>query len=184
MFRSADADPQPLPSPTADGLRLTRRQLLKLGLLGAGALATGGALADMATAEGLLDGGKSVSRTTGAVRRAVPSNCAYCLSRCSIVGFTENAKLVKVEGNPRDPNSRGRLCARGQAGINRLYDPDRLPFPLERAGRRGEGKWTRLSWEQAYDVLEERLLAVQASEPGSAVVHTGLEGPGLMARRF
>lgn len=165
-------------------LRLTRRQLLKLGVVGAGMAASGMVAANAALADDLIRGGRSVSRTTGAVRRAVPSTCAHCSAHCGILGFVEEDRLVKIEGNPRDPNSRGRICARGHAGINRLYDPDRVLFPMQRAGGRGEGKWVRLSWEQAYDTLEERLRELQVRSPESLVLHTGLEGSSLLARRF
>ena len=96
----------------------------------------------------------------------------------------EEDRLVKIEGNPRDPNSRGRLCARGHAGINRLYDPDRVLFPMARAGQRGEGKWTRVTWEEAYDTLQEKLRALQARDPESLLFHAGAEASSLMTHRF
>jgi thiosulfate reductase / polysulfide reductase chain A len=164
--------------------RFTRRQLLKLGIMGAGATAFGGLASQAAMAQDLIRGGVSPSRTTGRSRLAVPSTCGLCTARCGILGFVEEDRLVKIEGNPRDPNSRGRLCARGQAGVNRMYDPDRVMFPMERAGRRGENQWVRLSWEQAYDKLEARLLDLQARDPEGLVLHTGLEGGGMLARRF
>jgi thiosulfate reductase / polysulfide reductase chain A len=164
--------------------RLTRRQLLKLGIVGAGVTAVGGLASQAAMAEDLLRGGVSPSRTTGARRLAVPTTCGLCTARCGILGFLEEDRLVKIEGNPRDPNSRGRLCARGQAGVNRLYDPDRILFPMERAGRRGENQWVRITWEQAYDKLEARLLELQSQDPEGLVLHTGMEGAGMLARRF
>lgn len=164
--------------------RLTRRQLLKLGIMGAGMVAAERLAGPGALAEELIRGGRSVSRTTGSSRRAVPSSCAHCGARCGILGFVEDNRLVKIEGNPRDPNSRGRLCARGHAGINRLYDPDRLLFPMKRVGRRGEGKWAQLPWEEAYDLLEQRLRDLQARKPESLVFHTGGEASSLLAHRF
>ena len=50
-----------------------------------------------------------------------------------------------------DPNSRGKLCARGQAALNHQYHPERLLYPLKRVGPRGGGKWRRITWEEAYD---------------------------------
>ena len=164
--------------------RLTRRQFLKLGALSAGIVASGVAASRSALAGDLIQGGQSVSRTTGHLRPALASSCALCGARCGILGFIEEGRLVKIEGNPRDPNSRGRLCARGHAGINRLYDPDRVLFPMERQGRRGEGKWKRISWEEAYQKLEERLTAVQGKDPEALALHSGAEGVPLLARRF
>jgi len=60
-------------------------------------------------------------------------------------------RVYKIDGNPKDPKSRGRLCARGQAGVSFLYDPDRLKQPMIRAGERGEGKFKNVSWEEALD---------------------------------
>jgi anaerobic selenocysteine-containing dehydrogenase len=84
-----------------------------------------------------------------------------CYARCGIIGYVGYGRLVKIGGNPSHPNSRGRLCAKGQAGINLLYDPDRLLFPFKRVGKRGEGRWQRISWEDAYQEIASRLRKVQ-----------------------
>jgi len=97
-----------------------------------------------------LERGKSVSRTTGRVQKAVPSVCMMCPASCGILGYLEYGKVVKIGGNPIDPNSRGRLCAKGIAGLNHLYNPDRLLYPLRRIGKRGEGRWKRISWDEAF----------------------------------
>lgn len=163
---------------------LSRREFLKLGAVAAAGVASTAAVSQGVFAEELIRGGRSVSRTTGALRQAVATNCAFCTARCGILGFVEEGKLVKIEGNPRDPNGRGRLCARGHAGINRLYDPDRLLYPLIKEGKRGEGKWVRLSWDQAYQVLEERLTEAHGRAPESLILHKGVEASSLLAGRF
>ena len=108
-------------------------------------------------AQELAPGGKDVSRTTGKFRQPVASTCMQCYARCGIIGYVAYGRLEKIGGNPKHPNSQGRLCAKGQAGLNLLYDPDRLLFPLKRAGKRGEGKWQKISWEEAYKELAGRL---------------------------
>ena len=60
----------------------------------------------------------------------VPGMCQLCSAVCGIVGYVKNGRVIKLEGNPNDPNSRGHLCARGQAGLNHLYHPERLLYPL------------------------------------------------------
>src|SRR3990170_1645473 len=127
--------------------KITRRRLLQAGA-GAGALALAEA------------GGRSVSRTTGGARRAVPSTCLMCPARCGILGMVEEGSLVKIEGNPQHPHNQGGLCARGLAGTNQVYNPDRLPYPLRRQGPRGQGRWQRISWEEALEELTGRLRAV------------------------
>ena len=60
--------------------------------------------------------------------------------------------ITKIEGNPHSPNNRGMVCAKAQAGMNQVYDPDRLLYPLLRVGKRGEGKWKRISRNKALDL--------------------------------
>jgi thiosulfate reductase / polysulfide reductase chain A len=90
---------------------------------------------------------------TGAKRVGVASTCMQCIAACGIIGYRENGRIVKIEGNPHCPNNRGMICAKGQAGMNQVYDPDRLLYPLVRTGRRGEGKWKRVSMNKALDLL-------------------------------
>jgi thiosulfate reductase/polysulfide reductase chain A len=87
----------------------------------------------------------------------VATNCEMCFWRCGALAEVKNGKVVRVEGNPEHPLTHGRLCARGNAGIDLLYDPDRLKYPLLRTGARGEGKFQRITWEQALDYLAARL---------------------------
>jgi anaerobic selenocysteine-containing dehydrogenase len=68
-----------------------------------------------------------------------------------------NGKLVKVEGDPDHPWNQGRICARCLAMTQYVYHPDRLTRPLKRVGERGEGKWQEISWEEAFDLIEQRL---------------------------
>jgi anaerobic selenocysteine-containing dehydrogenase len=85
-----------------------------------------------------------------------------CSASCGILGYLEYGKVTKIGGNPLDPNSRGRLCAKGIAGLNHLYHPDRVLFPLKRTGRRGEGHWKQISWEEAFKEVTRRLQVIQA----------------------
>lgn len=103
----------------------------------------------------------------------VPGMCQLCSTVCGIIGYVKDGRILKVDGNPRDPNSRGRLCARGQAALNHQYHPERLLHPLRRVGARGQGRWRRISWEQAYAELAERLSACRAEDPGQFAFHQG-----------
>lgn len=136
---------------------ISRRDFLKWGVAAGSFLTAGQQLLRLLPAEELAQGGKEVSRTTGKFRQPVVSTCMQCYARCGIIGYVGYGRLVKIGGNPKHPNSRGRLCAKGQAGINVLYDADRILFPLKRAGKRGEGKWQQISWEQAYQEMASRL---------------------------
>ena len=64
---------------------------------------------------------------------------------------------MTLGGNPNHPNNRGRMCAKGHAGLNLLYDPDRILHPMKRVGERGSGKWEKISWDQALDEIAVRM---------------------------
>ncbi len=83
----------------------------------------------------------------------VPTTCFNCESACGLLAYVDRETLTvrKFEGNPEHPGSRGRNCAKGPATINQVTDPDRILYPLRRAGARGEGRWERVSWDEALD---------------------------------
>jgi len=138
---------------------ISRRDFIKWGVGGMAVLA-GGLPMEGTPAEK----GKSISRTTGRMRKSIPSVCMMCPAGCGILGYLEYGKVVNIGGNPLDPNSRGRLCAKGIAGLNHLYNPDRIPSPLRRAGKRGEGRWKQISWDEAFHEITLRLKALQAEK--------------------
>ncbi|MDG2208023.1 MAG: molybdopterin-dependent oxidoreductase [Pirellulales bacterium] len=115
----------------------------------------------------------------------VPGMCQLCSTVCGIVGYVKEDRLLKIEGNPNDPNSRGHLCARGHAGLNHQYHPERLLYPLRRVGKRGEGKWKRISWEEALDEIAESLKKVrQSGHPEEFAFHQGRQRSKDAIKRF
>ncbi len=104
----------------------------------------------------------------------VHSMCQLCSTVCGITGLVKDGRILKVEGNPNDPNSQGRLCARGQAALNHQYHPERLLYPIKRVGKRGGGQWRRITWDEAYDEIAARLRKVQESgKPEEFGFHQG-----------
>jgi thiosulfate reductase/polysulfide reductase chain A len=87
--------------------------------------------------------------------------CDMCPWKCGIVVESVDGRVIKIDGNPSDPKSRGMLCARGQAGVSFMNDPDRLRSPMIRTGERGEGKFREVTWEEAFDYTAEKLLAIK-----------------------
>ncbi len=87
----------------------------------------------------------------------IATNCEMCFWRCGVMAEVAEGKVLKLQGNPHHPLTKGQLCARGNAGTQLLYDPDRLKYPMIRSGPRGGGKFTRISWNQALDLLATRL---------------------------
>ncbi|MBQ10132.1 MAG: hypothetical protein CMJ45_01100 [Planctomyces sp.] len=115
----------------------------------------------------------------------IPGMCQLCSTVCGIIGYVKNGRLIKVEGNPNDPNSRGHLCARGQASLNHLYHPERLLYPLKRVGARGEGKWKRISWDEALDEIAAKLKTVrQSGHPEEFAFHQGRQRSKDALKRF
>ncbi|MDA8276207.1 MAG: molybdopterin-dependent oxidoreductase, partial [Actinomycetota bacterium] len=89
----------------------------------------------------------------------VPTTCFNCESACGLLAYVDRDTLQvrKFEGNPAHPGSRGRNCAKGPATINQVTDPDRILYPLRRAGARGEGRWERATWDEALDAIAARI---------------------------
>ena len=115
----------------------------------------------------------------------VPGMCQLCSTICGTIGHVKDGRLVKIEGNPKDPNSRGYLCARGHAGLNHLYHPERLLYPLKRVGKRGEGKWKRISWDEALDEIAVKLKKVRDSgHPEKFAFHQGRQRSKDALKRF
>ncbi len=100
-------------------------------------------------------------RRTDARRREVPTTCELCPNKCSVIAVVESGVIRKLNPNPENPKSRGMLCARGNAGLLQVYDPNRLKQPLIRAGARGEGKWRAVSWDEALDYAARHLTAIK-----------------------
>ena len=83
--------------------------------------------------------------------------CLQCPSGCGLRIRSVNHWPVKLEGIKDYPINKGRLCPKGQAGLQVLYDPDRIRHPLKRKGERGEGSWEKISWGEGIRLLSEKL---------------------------
>jgi anaerobic selenocysteine-containing dehydrogenase len=89
------------------------------------------------------------------------SYCGLCHLRCGNLLHIENGKVVKITGDPDHPITKGALCERGRLMLDHLYHPQRLNYPLKRVGKRGEGHWQRVTWDQALDEVAEKLSALR-----------------------
>ncbi|MBI4185123.1 MAG: molybdopterin-dependent oxidoreductase [Proteobacteria bacterium] len=153
---------------------IRRREFLKIGTAAATVSAAALKPAIAREAREFKPGGAGYSPLSGTGREAVATACAQCVSRCPAIGYVEEGRMVKVEGQPASIRTAGKLCARGQASVNLIYDPDRILYPLRRAGKRGEGKWQRISWKEALDDLAGRLKKLRdAGQPEKFMFHHG-----------
>ncbi|NJD61053.1 MAG: twin-arginine translocation signal domain-containing protein [Anaerolineae bacterium] len=151
--------------PKTDVSQLSRRSFLKLGAATASALAVGQFIAPpvarAARQAHLLD-----SNGSG----YISTMCEMCVWRCGVRAKVVEEKVVKLEGNPDHPHSKGKLCARGQSGLMTTYDPDRVLTPLIRVGKRGEGKFRQASWDEALDLVAEQMLSIKSKYGPEAMV--------------
>ncbi len=109
----------------------------------------------------------------------VPTTCFNCESACGLLAYVdkETLQVRKFEGNPEHPGSRGRNCAKGPATLNQITDPDRILYPLKRAGTRGEGKWVRVTWDEALDEVASRIrTAIVDGRHTEVMYHVGRPG--------
>jgi anaerobic selenocysteine-containing dehydrogenase len=109
----------------------------------------------------------------------IPTTCFNCESACGLLAYVDrdDMHVRKFEGNPEHPGSRGRNCAKGPATINQVTDPDRILYPLRRAGPRGAGQWERVSWDTALDAIAARLrTAITENRQNEIMVHLGRPG--------
>ena len=144
---------------------LTRRDFLKLGGAASAALAVGQMLPPM-VAQAARDAGQLNAAGDG----YIPSMCEMCVWRCGLLAKVKDGRVVKLEGNPDHPHSKGKLCPRGQAGLMNTYDPDRVLTPLIRVGKRGEGKFRKASWEEALDLVAKNMLDIKQKYGPEAMV--------------
>jgi menaquinone reductase, molybdopterin-binding-like subunit len=139
----------------------------------------------MATLEGCRSAEKQLIRfipeeeLIPGIATSKPSVCTLCSSGCGLLvrvmqgeaevvrhgqqGLIKMGLAKKLEGNPQHPINRGKLCARGQAGLQVLYHPDRITHPIKRTGARGSGEFQEITWDDALKELGGHLTALQTS---------------------
>jgi thiosulfate reductase / polysulfide reductase chain A len=158
-------------------VELTRREIIRMGTLGMSGLSLYPLIRTGSTIS-------SVTLTDKRPRRAVPTTCTMCPNRCGILGYLEQDRLVALQGNPIHPVNKGRICAKGVAAINIVYDPERITTPLHRAGPRGKGQWKPIGWNEALSEISETLsMPAKGLSPQIVVIGDGQRQLGL-AERF
>ena len=103
----------------------------------------------------------------------VPTGCCHdCGGRCVLRAHVKDGKIIRFEtDNGEEPQIRA--CLRGRAYRQRVYHPDRLKHPLRRVGERGEGKFERVSWDEALDEVTGQLKRIMKTYGNSAIFLAG-----------
>jgi anaerobic selenocysteine-containing dehydrogenase len=95
---------------------------------------------------------------------------AGCHGNCGMKLYVKDGKLIKVEGDENHPWNQGRACPRVLALTQYVYHPDRIIYPLKRVGKRGEGKFERISWDEAFDTCETKLRQIRDKYGAESVI--------------
>ncbi|BDQ37121.1 thiosulfate reductase [Pseudodesulfovibrio nedwellii] len=107
----------------------------------------------------------------------VKSICGMCSVRCPIEVEVVDGKAEYIQGNPDAPGIMGSLCPRGAAGTALTYDEERPQYPMVRTGKRGEGKWKQVSWDEALDYVADELKRIQETYGKDSVLFSDRGGP-------
>ena len=118
------------------------------------------------------------------------TTCYMCACRCGIRVTLRDGEVRYIQGNPDHPLNKGVICAKGASGIMKQYSPARLTKPLKRkAGAdRGDNEFEEISWDEAFQMMEERLAHLRATDPKKFALFTGRDQmqalTGLFAKQF
>jgi len=115
----------------------------------------------------------------------IKTNCRGCHGGCGVLVHVRDGTIIKIEGAPDFPTNHGSMCAKGLAFHQLVYHPDRVKYPLKRVGKKGEGKWKRISWDEAFETIVSKLKQVIKENGAESIVlaqGTSREGEAFMAR--
>ena len=106
-------------------------------------------------------------------KKTIKSDCILCINSCGITATVEDGKLVKVEGLEEHGVSKGYICPRGEALVEYVYSPERLQYPMKKV----DGKWQRISWDEALDTIADKLTKLKEEHGARALaVYSGSLG--------
>jgi anaerobic selenocysteine-containing dehydrogenase len=106
-------------------------------------------------------------------RKVILTTCKSCHGGCGVKVDVEDGVIVHIEGNP-DSLTRGTMCSKGLSSIQHVDNPYRLKYPMKRAGEKGEGKWKRISWDEALNTITTKMKdAIASNGPASIAISQG-----------
>ena len=138
-------------------MTMSRRNFVKLSALTAAVAGIG-----VETVGNLVPSTKAYADSTITYQQ---TNCAACISNCSVIASIQNGRIIKLEGDSRDPLNKGRVCPKGLAGIGAVYHPNRTKYPMKRVGERGvDNTWQRITWDEGITLVAQALVEMRDKE--------------------
>jgi anaerobic selenocysteine-containing dehydrogenase len=117
--------------------------------------------------------------------QVIRTNCRGCHGGCGVLVHVRDGVITKLEGDPDFPTNHGSMCSKGLAFKQLVYHPDRLKYPMKRAGKRGEGNWERITWDEALDTIAGKLQQVKRDYGAESIAlgqGTSRESEAFLAR--
>ena len=136
----------------------TRRDFLKIGAAGTATAILAGCSQETERWVTLEPYVRAPEEQLAGVPSFYATTCRMCPAGCGVVARIMNGRAIKLEGNPEHPVNRGKLCARGQAGLQLLYNPDRVTGAVEQE-ERGTRRFKPMAWNEAINQLYEKIEA-------------------------
>jgi anaerobic selenocysteine-containing dehydrogenase len=115
----------------------------------------------------------AISHMPTVIRGTCPHDCP---DTCSWLVTVQDGRAVKMEGSPDHPHTRGFLCVKVREYLSLVYHPDRLLYPLKRVGAKGEGRFRRISWDEALAEIAGRWQEIIAHDGGQAIMPYSYSG--------
>src|SRR5256712_12536008 len=109
----------------------------------------------------------AVGGPVSVVERACPVDCP---DACSLAVTVQHGKVVTIDGSRRNPVTEGFICAKVRKFGERLYGPDRLLYPAVRKGRKGEGRFKRVPWDEALELVAQTFRKTKAASGGESIL--------------
>ncbi len=142
---------------------MSRRQFLMTSAAIVGGVAASGAAAELLTLLSQQNTGEVPYLIMPGTETFIPTVCSMCPSGCGIIARVVDGHVVKLDGSPMHPINLGALCPKGHTALELLYNPDRLSGPLRRVGERGAGTWESITWDEAAQLVSDKLSEIRAN---------------------
>ncbi len=113
-----------------------------------------------------------------AERKQILTTCKSCHGGCGVIVTVEDGVIVHIQGNP-DSTTNGTMCSKGLSSIQHIDNPYRIKHPMKQVGKKGEGKWERISWDEALDTIAEKMKAAIADPGPHTIAISQGTGPRL-----